>query len=225
MSAITRLIVGLLICGVAVTVSYLWIDRPVSYFAYDELRAYRTVFDLASRLPKVIGPLVIACTLILGVRAMMKRPLTETQITVVLSAVSLALSDILENWLKFAFGRTWPETWVQNNPSLIRDGVYNFNPFRGGPGFAAFPSGHLVAICAIMSVFWLLHPQFRLIYAICIATVFVGELGANYHFVSDLIAGGFLGFSAGWIIIALRNAGIRQIKAVSTVPPRREQEQ
>jgi hypothetical protein len=37
--------------------------------------------------------------------------------------------------------------------------------------------------------------------------------------VSDLIAGGFLGFSAGWIIIALRNAGIRQIKAESTVPP------
>jgi membrane-associated phospholipid phosphatase len=224
MSAITRLTVGLLICGVAVTVSYLWIDRPVSYFAYDELRAYRTIFDLAARLPKVIGPLVIACTLILGVRAMMKRPFTETQITVVLSAVSLALSNILENWLKFAFGRTWPETWMQNNPSLIRDGVYNFNPFRGGPGFAAFPSGHMVAICAIMSVFWLLHPRFRLIYAICIATVFVGELGANYHFVSDLIAGGFLGFSTGWIIIALRNEGIRQIKAVSTVPPRREQE-
>jgi hypothetical protein len=80
---------------VAVTVSYLWIDRPVSYFAYDELRAYRTIFDLASRLPKVIGPLVIACTLILGVRTMMKRPLTETQITVVLSAMSLSLSDIL----------------------------------------------------------------------------------------------------------------------------------
>ena len=103
MSAIARLRVGLLICGVAVTVSYLWIDRPVSYFVYDELRAYRTIFDLAARLPKVIGPLVIACTLILGVRAMMKRPLTETQITVVLSAVSLAISDIIENWLKFCF--------------------------------------------------------------------------------------------------------------------------
>jgi len=213
MSAIARLTVGLLICGVAVTVSYLWIDRPVSYFVYDELRAYRTIFDLAARLPKVIGPLVIACTLILGVRAMMKRPLTETQITVVLSAMSLAISDIIENWLKFAFGRTWPETWVENNPSLIRDGVHNFNPFHGGPGFAAFPSGHMVAICAIMSVFWLRHPRFRLIYAICIATIFIGELGANYHFVSDLIAGGFLGFSVGLIIIALCNAGTRQIKA------------
>jgi hypothetical protein len=68
-----------------------------------------------------------------------------------------------------------------------------------------------------MSVFWLRHPRFRLIYAICIATIFIGKLGANYHFVSDLIAGGFLGFSVGLIIIALRNAGTRQ---KSTVPPR-----
>jgi hypothetical protein len=45
----------------------------------------------------VIGPFVIAGMFILGVRAMMNRPLTETQITVVLSAVSLAISDILEN--------------------------------------------------------------------------------------------------------------------------------
>jgi membrane-associated phospholipid phosphatase len=64
-----------------------------------------------------------------------------------------------------------------------------------------------------MSVFWLRHPRFRLIYAICIATIFIGKLGANYHFVSDLIAGGFLGFSVGLIIIALCNAGTRQIKA------------
>jgi membrane-associated phospholipid phosphatase len=133
-------------------------------------------------------------------------PLTGIQASIVLSALSLAVSDILENWLKFAFGRTWPETWVQDNPSLIRDGVHNFNPFHGGPGFAAFPSGHMVAIGAITSVFWFCYPRFRLIYAIAIGAVFIGQLGANYHFVSDLIAGGFLGFSVGLMIVALWNA-------------------
>jgi membrane-associated phospholipid phosphatase len=216
--------VGLLICSVTVMVSYLWIDRSVSLFVYDKLREYRFIFDLPTQLPKVIGPLVIASTLILGVWAMMKRTLTETQIAVVLSALSLAISDIPENWLKFAFGRTWPETWVQANPSLIRDGVSNFNPFHGGPGFAAFPSGHMVAICAIMSVFWFLHPRFRPIYAICIGAVFIGLLGANYHFVSDLVAGGFLGFSVGCMIIALWNAGTRPIKIESTVPPNHQRD-
>jgi len=133
----------------------------------------------------------------------MGRPLTEIQTAIVLSALSLALSVILAGWLKFAFGRTWPETWVQANPSLIRDGVRNFNPFHGGVGFAAFPSGHMVAISAITSPFWLLYRQSRWICAICIAAVFVGQMGANYHFVSDLIAGGFIGFSVGLMIIYL----------------------
>jgi len=215
MSAISKWIAGLLICSVAVTASYLWIDRDVSYFIHNQLREYRNIFDLAGRLPKIIGPLVIACTLIFGVRAIMKRSLREIEIAVSLSALSLAISDILENWLKFAFGRTWPETWVQSNPSLIRDGVHNFNPFHGGPGFAAFPSGHMVAICAIMSVFWFLHTRFRPIYTICIGAVFIGQLGANYHFVSDLMAGGFLGFSVGWMTIALWNAGTHPIKVGS----------
>jgi membrane-associated phospholipid phosphatase len=86
---------------------------------------------------------------------------------------------------------------VQDNPSLIRNGVYNFNPFHSGPGFAAFPSGHMVAITAIMSAFWFLYPRLRWVCAICVATVFIGQVGANYHFVSDLIAGGFVGFSVG----------------------------
>jgi membrane-associated phospholipid phosphatase len=203
--------VALLICGVCVAVSYLWIDRPVAYFVHNELLEWRGIFDVTTRLPKLIGPLIIACTFIVGVRVAMRRRLTEIQTVIVLSALSLAVSDIPENWLKVAFGRTWPETWVQGNPSLIRDGVHNFNPFHGGPGFAAFPSGHMVAICAIMSVFWICRPRFRPIYVICIGAVFIGELGANYHFLSDLIVGGFLGFSVGWMIIALWSEGARPI--------------
>ena len=77
----------------------------------------------------------------------------------------------------------------------------------------------MVAICAVMSVFWVMWARFRPIYAICIAMVFIGELGANYHFVSDLVAGGFLGFSVAWVIIALWNAGTRPIGVESAVPP------
>jgi membrane-associated phospholipid phosphatase len=203
MSAIAKWIIALSICGACVAISYFFVDRPFAYFAHDQLREYRAIFDLAGRLPNVLGPFIVGCTLIFGIRASMGHPLTEIQTAIVLSALSLALSVILAGWLKFAFGRTWPETWVQANPSLIRDGVHNFNPFHGGIGFAAFPSGHMVAISAITSAFWLLYLQSRWICAICIATVFVGQLGANYHFVSDLIAGGFIGFSVGLMMINL----------------------
>jgi membrane-associated phospholipid phosphatase len=203
---------GFLICGVLVIILYFWIDRPVTYFVHDELSDYRPIFDLPARLPKVVGPLVATITLIVGVRALMKRPVTGVQVAFVLSALSWAVSAVPESWLKFAFGRTWPETWIQDNPSLIRDHVYGFNPFHGGPGYAAFPSGHMVAIGAIVSVFWFLHPRSRAVCAICIGMVFIGQLGANYHFVSDLIAGGFLGFSVGWLITLLWNAAPRPFR-------------
>ena len=29
--------------------------------------------------------------------------------------------------MKYAFGRLWPETWVDNNPSWIHDGAYGFS--------------------------------------------------------------------------------------------------
>ena len=180
MSSIAKWTVALSICGARVIVSYFFVDRPFAYFAHDELRGYRAIFDLLGRFPKLLGLLVMGCTLIFGVRAVMGRPLTEIQTSIVLSALSLAFSAILTTWLKFSFGRTWPETWLQDNPS-----------------------GHMVAISAMVSAFWFLHPRSRWICAICIATVFIGQLGANYHFVSDLIAGGFIGFSVGLMIISL----------------------
>jgi membrane-associated phospholipid phosphatase len=141
----------------------------------------------------------------------MRRPLTRFQTAATLSAFSLTISDKFENWLKFAFGRTWPETWVQDNPSLIREGVHSFNFFHGGPGYAAFPSGHMVAICAILSVFWVTYPRFRLLYGVGIAGVFLGQCAANYHFVSDVVAGGFLGFSVGLMIVLIWNAGVHPV--------------
>jgi membrane-associated phospholipid phosphatase len=32
-------------------------------------------------------------------------------------------------------------------------------------------------------------------------------VGANYHFLSDIIAGGFIGWTTGWIAVLLWDAG------------------
>jgi membrane-associated phospholipid phosphatase len=42
---------------------------------------------------------------------------------------------------------------------------------------------------------------------VVIAAVATGLMGANYHFLSDTIAGGFLGISIGCFAIALWEAG------------------
>jgi membrane-associated phospholipid phosphatase len=52
-------------------------------------------------------------------------------------------------------------------------------------------------IAAPMSVFWLIFPRWRWVWATIVALVAIGLLGADYHWLSDIIAGGFLGAACG----------------------------
>jgi membrane-associated phospholipid phosphatase len=65
-------------------------------------------------------------------------------------------------------------------------------------------------ICTVMTVLWICYPRFRPLYALCMAAVAVGLVGANFHFLSDVIAGAFLGISAGWLGVSLWEIGDRR---------------
>jgi membrane-associated phospholipid phosphatase len=202
---------GLLGTAIAVTASYLWLDRPIANLAHKELQGFH-LFEKLTLIPDVLATLVVAAFLVLGLRGLTRHKLSRFQTVVLLSGVSLAVAMIVKDQLKLAFGRTWPETWIRNNPSFIRDGVYGFHPFHGGPGYTSFPSGHTAAICTVMMVLWICYPAFRPLYAVCMAAVAVGLVGANFHFLSDVIAGAFLGLSAGWLGVALWEMGARQVR-------------
>ena len=192
-------------------VSYVWLDRPIALFAHEQLQQYN-LFAKLTYIPEIISPVVILAFAAIGLWALSAPALSKLQTVTVLAAASLAASAGVKDHLKLAFGRTWPETWVRNNPSFIRDGVYGFNPFHGGPGFAAFPSGHTAAICAVMSVLWICYPRYRVLYAICMAAVGLGLIGADFHFLGDVIAGAFLGISTGWLTVVLWERGQHHLR-------------
>ena len=103
---------------------------------------------------------------------------------------------------------------MRNNPSLIRDGVYGFNPFHeAGIAYTSFPSGHTAAICALTSVLWICYPRFWPLYLALILAVSIGLVGADYHFLSDVIAGAFVGTSTGWMLVAVWRAGLRHVSS------------
>src|ERR1700730_12367872 len=151
MNAIQRWSIGFLLTGLAVVLSYVWLDRPIARFAHDQFQHF-DLFRKLTYIPEIITPLVILAFAVIGLHALSGRALPKLPTVAVLASASLAVADAVKDQLKFAFGRTWPETWVRNNPSFIRDDVYGFNPFHGGPGFAAIPSRHTTAICDVMSV-------------------------------------------------------------------------
>jgi membrane-associated phospholipid phosphatase len=202
---------GFLATVIMVVVAYYWLDRPIALLAHGELGNYK-FFDYLTRIPEMLAPIGVVAFAALGLHAAVKRALTKLETVVLLCGISLTMAGAVKDQLKYVFGRTWPDTWINRNLSFIHDGVYGFNPFHGGTGYASFPSGHTTAICAVMSVLWICYPQFKIIYMALIAAVAIGLLGANFHFLGDIIAGGFLGLTTGWLIVVIWETGARHIR-------------
>lgn len=177
--------------------SFFLVDRPLATVAYDNLRPQRRMFDA---LTQIIDPLpVVAALVFLWAIVVVARsgPVGPTLEKFVRASAGLCAAIVAKDQLKYAFGRTWPETWIANNPSYFHDGVFGFSPFHGGQGWYAFPSGHTTVACAAAASLWLLWPRGRPVYALAVALVVVGLIGADYHWLSDIIAGGALGTAIG----------------------------
>jgi membrane-associated phospholipid phosphatase len=202
--ALRRWVLALVLVALAVVISYFWLDRPIALFVHEQFpRNSRVLLEPITYIP---NPLIWAATIVflaLGVRGLTGRTLSKMQTAIVLCSVSLMIAETLKNVLKFVFGRTWPETWVQNNPSFIHGGIYGFNLFHGGEAYQSFPSGHMTAICALVSVLWIYYPRLRSICLIVMSAVLVSLVGTNFHFLSDVISGAFVGTSTGLMVTIL----------------------
>jgi membrane-associated phospholipid phosphatase len=207
-----------LLAGLAVGISYGWLDRPIALLAHDQLAGYDILAPL-TRIPETTASLLVLAAAAIGLRVFSGRllvaigrgplsgqALPKLQTVVIIATLSLAVADAYTNQLKFAFGRVWPESWI------LDDHIYGFNPFHSGPDFGAFPSRHMAIICAVMSVLWICYPRFRALYALAIAAVAAGLVGTNYHFLGDVIAGSFLGISTGWFTVLLWERGKRHVR-------------
>ena len=188
----------LVIAGVVTIVCYFWLDQPLAFFLHRNI-ADKTVFVWLQRFT-VAFPLLSSFILAwCGLWTLMDRPFSRVRSVALTCSISFISTSLITSQLKYAFGRTWPNTWIESNPSLIQNGVFGFNPFHGGLGFASFPSGHAAAICSVMTVLWWSCPNWRPIYVACVAAVVFGLIGANYHFLSDILSGMFVGTSVGYI--------------------------
>ncbi len=191
--------------ALACVVSYQILDRPVALIFHKTV-AQPESFAKLTHLPDPFVPFAIIIFVGLGLWSLSGRKLSRIQNCALLCSISLIIAEATKAQLKFVFGRTWPDTWIHNNPSFLRDGVYGFNFFNGGPEYASFPSGHMAVTCAVISVLWLYFPAARVLYALAGLAVAIGLIGANYHFLSDVIAGAFVGISSGWMVASLWKA-------------------
>ena len=102
---------------------------------------------------------------------------------------ALAAGGIVVQALKHLIGRARPARQLGD--------FYFIGPHFLPPGFDAFPSGHTTVICAVAATLWVLWPRGRPLYALAVAVVVIGLIGADYHWLSDIAAGGALGTAVG----------------------------
>lgn len=184
-------------CPVLVTLCVAFVDRPAAFLSHADLAGQRWAFVALTHLVDPVPPLAVAGAASAGLAALLGWRPGAVGRSLIACCLAALVAIALKDQLKLAFGRLWPETWVQNNPSLIRDDAYGFFPFHGGPGWSSFPSGHTTMMTAPMAALWGRLPRWRPILALPVVLVMVGLFGADYHFVGDMVAGLYLGAACG----------------------------
>jgi membrane-associated phospholipid phosphatase len=183
----------------AVTVlTYFFADRQLAA----ALRPHLAGIMFFPWLTHIADPLLPLASIF--VAALVARGFIRGRFTVADSALlriccAVLIAVVLKDELKWAFGRTWPETWIKPipNPSYFGDGTYGFFPFHGGQAYASFPSGHAAGISSFAGALWFIAPRWRWLWAALVLAVAVGLLGSDYHWLSDIMAGAALGGATG----------------------------
>lgn len=189
-----------------VALSFFFLDRPLA----EALRPYFNgvpVFIWLTYLVKPLAPAASIVAAFVGARALARGSLTPTELALLRVCCAILIAGVLTYELKEVFGRTWPETWVNNNPSYFGNRTFGFFPFHGGQGYASFPSGHTTATAALAGALWLLYPKLRWLGVALVIAVAVGLLGADYHWLSDILAGAIVGVATGTIAARIGRGG------------------
>jgi membrane-associated phospholipid phosphatase len=189
---------GIVLVGLCVAL----LDRPIATWSHAVL--HRPAAAVA--ITKLAGFWVcaeIAAAALAGALAvrLLYGGLTPAWRSAMAAALATILAALAVMLLKDAFGRLWPETWIDNNSSWIGTHQYGFNPFHGGEAYGSFPSGHTARITAPFAVLWQRLPRWRVLWALPPLAIAAALIACNYHFLGDCIGGAYLGIASAALVL------------------------
>ena len=181
--------------ALAIVCCVTWIDRPAALWAHEHVH-HRGVFIAMTYVMYVVMAFVCLRFAGYGADALLFGRKPDRLGVAFGCCLSVAVALTLCEALKIVFGRTGPES-IYGNPSWISTGIYEFSPFHGGGGHGYFPSGHTAVVSAFAGVLWQRVPALRSFWLTLVFAVMVGLYAANWHWISDIIAGLALGLLCG----------------------------
>jgi membrane-associated phospholipid phosphatase len=176
--------------ALAIALSKYFVDGWIAVRVMQLLDASDTLSEGTSDIPDLLTiAVIIICGFSWGRFFVLWRRGTDGEqmqsCRVIGTAVPLAF--FLKWPLKFAFGRANPRTWLESRMSD------KFHWFQTGEHYESFPSGHMLVFAALFTALWLFYPRYRSIFAGLALLLAAALVATDYHFMSDVIAGAYLG--------------------------------
>lgn len=184
-----------------------YLDAPLAYWVRDHLYVRAEWSDLTSDLPDLLMQVVILATSVSFVvyRLRIARGIHDAVTRLAQLIVWAApLAYLVKSFLKFVFGRVNTRFWLQE------PGMYGFHWFQRRLGCEGFPSGHMVVVVALLAALWRFYPRWRLGCLLVALLLGVALIATDYHFLSDVLAGAFLGVAVETVVFLVLTRVSRQ---------------
>lgn len=195
-SSIYKSIAVSLLVFAAILLSIHFLDEGIAIRVMRFIRSFRPLHRATENIPDILPDIVAVGTLLMWLiyfyRLYKKINDAKTQF-LLLAAVTLPASYILKTFFKHVFGRTNVRSWLLHHKPLIFDWFH-----RHGSG--SFPSGHMAVFAAFGAALLLYFPKLRKPVIIFLIVLGVALIGTDYHFLSDVIAGAYLGFATTYVL-------------------------
>jgi len=171
--------------------SYYFIDKNMALFIANIWTSSARLAIFSANIPDFLFPLVCLITAVAWTAYFyLARKGMHSKHTYffLLVANSVPLAYFLKAALKYLFGRINTRFWLRH-PHFTE-----FHWFHGIGNYAGFPSGHMAVFTALALALSKFYPAHRSIYLGFLGILALALTVTNYHFLSDVIAGAYLGF-------------------------------
>lgn len=162
--------------GIALLVKKLWFNTRLSFFST----------DIPDFLPLLVG-LITGFAWIVFFYLTRKGIYNAHTRFFQLIAITVPLANVVKTVAKFAFGRINTRFWLQH-PS-----ANEFHWLHGSANFSGFPSGHMAVFTVLIIALSIFYPRYQTFYIACLTLLALALIVTNYHFLSDIIAGAYVG--------------------------------
>ena len=180
-------------------ISYFFIDVPLVLFIHSNGINKYFIFELFTHISDVIVGIIIIYVIFFPF-FYKNQKCNRFFSMMFLATVSVSISAQIKDILKYVFGRYWPDTWIDENPSLIVNNLYGFNFFHKGSAYTSFPSGHTTITFSFFTMCIIFYPKFKVYFLIPMFLLSLGQIFKHYHFFSDVIAGACIGWCVSTLI-------------------------